>query len=257
MRLIRSCVLSLSMFTKLPMPKVKWEPENMRYVLCFLPLAGALMGGALFGWERLCTWLRLGSLIRAAGFTLLPVLLSGGIHLDGFLDVSDALGSHAEPEKKREILKDSHVGAFAVVACCCWFLAMFAFCTEVEVANGAVWRMALIPVLSRTMGALCALLYPAYGETGLLSSFRENAPKVGGAVALGLVFLAAAGAMVYLDRIPGAVTVLAGLAVAAVLYPIAKKQLQGMSGDLAGWYITVSELIMLMALVISEKAVLL
>mgnify|MGYP000107976858 CR=1 FL=1 len=49
-------------------------------------------------------------LARAAAFCLVPVAVTGGIHLDGYADTSDALSSYGDREKKLEILKDSTVG---------------------------------------------------------------------------------------------------------------------------------------------------
>lgn len=257
MRLVRSLLLSLSMFTKIPMPKVRWEEENMGFVLCFLPVAGVVIGAVLLGWAKLCTFLRMGALIRAVGFTLLPLLFSGGIHMDGFLDTTDALSSHGDVEKKRTILKDSHVGAFGVIGACCYILTMFGFYTEAEVANGAVLLLGLIPVLSRATGALCSLLFPPYGQEGLLTTFRKGANR-GWAVALTVVqWVAVGAAMVYVGRIPGIACMIAALLFAVCLYVVAKNQFGGMSGDLAGWYITLSETVMLIALVCGQKAVIL
>ena len=54
---------------------------------------------------------------------LIPVLVTGGIHLDGLLDTADALSSWQTRERRLEILKDSHAGAFAIIVCCGYFLA--------------------------------------------------------------------------------------------------------------------------------------
>ena len=43
MNVIRSMIMALSMYTKLPMPKVEWKDENMKYAMCFFPLAGLLV----------------------------------------------------------------------------------------------------------------------------------------------------------------------------------------------------------------------
>lgn len=51
--------------------------------------------------------------------TVLPILLTGGIHMDGFMDTMDALHSYQDRERKLEILKDSHVGAFACLSLIC------------------------------------------------------------------------------------------------------------------------------------------
>ena len=63
---------------------------------------------------------------QAAGFALIPVWITGGIHLDGYADTCDALSSYGDREKKLEILKDPHCGAFAVIRLCSYFLAYFA-----------------------------------------------------------------------------------------------------------------------------------
>ena len=56
----------------------------------------------------------------------LPLLVTGGIHADGFCDTVDALSSHAEREKMLEILKDSHCGAFAVIFFGLWLVLWLA-----------------------------------------------------------------------------------------------------------------------------------
>ena len=47
--------------------------------------------------------------------TVIPVFVTGGIHVDGLLDTSDALSSWQERTRRLEILKDSHAGAFAII----------------------------------------------------------------------------------------------------------------------------------------------
>jgi adenosylcobinamide-GDP ribazoletransferase len=127
----------------------------------------------------------------------------------------------------------------------------------VEVSNGAILRLCLIPVISRSFGALSSLLFPAAGANGLLGTFQTNASKGWTLGLISLVAAAALGGMTYLGRAPGAAAGIAALLLFAILRGVAKKQFSGMSGDLAGWYITLSELMMLAALVIVEKAVIL
>ena len=61
----------------------------------------------------------------AVALVLVPVIVTGGIHVDGLLDTSDALSSWRDREKRLEILKDSHAGAFAVITACVYFLTMY------------------------------------------------------------------------------------------------------------------------------------
>ena len=103
MKIFRSVALAFSLFSRLPASKVKWEPESMRYALAALPLVGLVVGAAFGGWAWICGALAFGKTLFAAGMTLLPLLVSGGIHMDGFCDTVDALSSHASPERKREL----------------------------------------------------------------------------------------------------------------------------------------------------------
>ena len=82
--------------------------------MCFFPLVGVVTGilEVILG-NALLVYTSCGTLFFAGVMTLLPVLVNGGIHMDGFLDTMDALNSYGSREKKLEILKDSRTGAFA------------------------------------------------------------------------------------------------------------------------------------------------
>ena len=102
MRIISSIIIAFAMYSKVPMPRVEWKKENMRYVMCAFPLVGALLGGLTVGFRYLSDGIGLGHGIRTAVFVILPIVVTGGIHLDGFMDTSDALGSWQEKEKRLE-----------------------------------------------------------------------------------------------------------------------------------------------------------
>ena len=91
MRLLRSACIALSMYTRLPVPQFSWEEEDMQYAICFFPLAGVLTGALLYGWLFAAERLGLPSAARCIIASLLPLLLTGGIHADGFMDTSDVL----------------------------------------------------------------------------------------------------------------------------------------------------------------------
>ena len=54
MRILRSFCIALGMYSILPVPKLSWKPQDMRYSLCFLPIVGLLMGLLGLGWFFLC-----------------------------------------------------------------------------------------------------------------------------------------------------------------------------------------------------------
>ena len=131
MRILRSLAIAFAMYSRIPMPRVAWNSENMRYAACFLPFVGVLIGGL----EVLLFWggalLGLSPLVRALLAAALPVLVTGGIHLDGFMDTKDALNSYGSREEKLRILKDSRVGAFAVIRLALYFLIFLAAAAEI------------------------------------------------------------------------------------------------------------------------------
>ena len=113
--MIRSFITAFQMYSRIPMPRIEWRPENRRYALCFFPFVGMVMGCLFMLWDRICTRLGTGSLLFGAGAVFLTVLVTGGIHLDGFCDTCDARASWGDKARKLEILSDSHIGAFAAI----------------------------------------------------------------------------------------------------------------------------------------------
>ena len=114
-QIITAFSMCQTMFCRIPFPLKKWEESARPYLLLFLPLVGLEVGLIWFAAGFLLRLLAIPSPIFGFCMALIPFLLTGGIHLDGFMDVADAIGSWRELEKRRAILKDSHVGAMAVI----------------------------------------------------------------------------------------------------------------------------------------------
>ncbi|MEG2259984.1 MAG: adenosylcobinamide-GDP ribazoletransferase [Oscillospiraceae bacterium] len=102
MTFFKSIAIAFSMFSKIPMPHLEWDKKSMRYMMCMFPLVGAVSGAAFFGWGMLSDILEIGAPLRAALLLLIPVAITGGIHLDGFCDTIDALSSHADRARNPE-----------------------------------------------------------------------------------------------------------------------------------------------------------
>ena len=241
MTILQTIAVAFAMFSAIPMPQFEWSQKNMRYALCAFPLIGAVCGGL---W-CLAGVLPVPELVRAAGFCLVPVLVTGGIHLDGFADTCDALSSYGDAEKKLEILKDPHCGAFAVIRLCTYFILYFALCASVKftVRFGVIWILAL--TLERAFSGLAVASFPMAKNTGLAHTFACAADRkvVRNVLAVLAVLLC------------GALLVLGGGALAAVAillflwyHHVAVQQLGGITGDLAGWFLQKTELWMLAAL---------
>ena len=121
--MFESLDVAFSMYSAIPMPQVMWNEQNMKYMLGFFPLIGLVQAALLIGWVYLAQALSVGTVLFAAVAALIPLFVTGGIHLDGFCDTVDALASHQTREKKLEILKDPSIccdgmyGLFALNLC--------------------------------------------------------------------------------------------------------------------------------------------
>lgn len=116
-----------------------------------------------------------GSLLWAVMGTILPLLITGGIHLDGYLDVTDARSSYGDRAKKLEILKDPHVGAFAVIGCGIYLLAYAGFFSLIP--GKALPLIGGIYVLTRALSALALVNFPKAKKDGLAAAFSDGAKK--------------------------------------------------------------------------------
>lgn len=227
MTILQTIAVAFAMFSAIPMPQFEWSQKNMRYALCAFPLIGAVCGGL---W-CLVGVLPVPELVRAAGFCLVPVLVTGGIHLDGFADTCDALSSYGDAEKKLEILKDPHCGAFAVIRLCTYFILYFALCASVKftVRFGVIWILAL--TLERAFSGLAVASFPMAKNTGLAHTFAEAADRITVRRVLIIYTVVLGAAMLVLG---GWAAVLAALLVFWRYYAVSKKQFGGITGDLAG-----------------------
>lgn len=255
MSFLRSFITAFSMFSRLPVPTLKWHNDNMRYMLAMFPFVGVAVGLFVWAWLWICEVLGFGVILRSAGLTLLPVAVTGSIHLDGFCDTTDALASRAPEARKREILKDPHTGAFAVIGVVSYMILYFALGTEFQPGVMTPLLLGLMFVLSRTMSALSVLLFPSHAGKGLLSTFKNSAEKK---VSLGILivfFILSTAGLFYINILTGSIMVLAALLCLIYLFIMARRQFGGMSGDLAGYFLQLCELFMFASIIIVQKVV--
>ena len=251
MPVIRSLLIAFSTYSRIPVPQVEWNEENRRYSMCFFPLVGLVTGLLVWGWLSLCACLKMGPFLQGAVAALLPLLITGGIHMDGYMDTTDALASWQPQEKRLEILKDSHTGAFAVMGCAGYLLLSAALYSEADPAAGL--RLAGVFVLSRALSAFALVRMRSARNRGMLDDISRVAEKrlvtlSGGVYALlCLVLWLATGVRTAL------LCVLAAVLCYLYYQHMSYKQFGGVTGDLAGWFLQVTELVLTAVIVIGGK----
>ena len=247
MWLLNAMIIAIAMYSKIPMPRVDWNEKNMRYAMCFFPLVGVIIGVLEIVTGNLITvWKGEGTFFYAVVLTLIPVFITGGIHLDGFADTMDAKSSYGDREKKLEILKDPHTGAFAIISLCSYFLLCVGIFSEMRTER--LFAAALVFVFSRSLSGISVVTFQAAKNSGLLRTFQDGAQKRNVRIVL-IIWLLAAGVGFYLTAgLCGVVAAVVGLAVFFYYYQFSRKQFGGITGDLAGYFLQLCELFMLAVL---------
>lgn len=249
MSIINSFFIALSMYSRIPVPRVDWEKENMRYAMCFFPMIGVVIGAVMYlaGW--LLDKTSVGGLFRGVVFTLIPIIITGGIHMDGFMDTMDALGSWGDREKKLEILKDSHAGAFAILGMGCYLMWSVAVWSELPAEVLRVCGVSF--VLSRALSGFSVVTFPTARNSGLLKMFQDGAQKKVVRITMCLYVAAAVIMMAVMNAraMTGAVT---GVMIAFLYYiVVSRKQFGGVTGDLAGFFLETAELAMFTGILVT------
>ena len=237
------------MYSRIPVPRVDWKKENMRYAMCFFPMIGVVIGAVMYlaGW--LLDKTSVGGLFRGVVFTLIPIIITGGIHMDGFMDTMDALGSWGDREKKLEILKDSHAGAFAILGMGCYLMWSVAVWSELPAEVLRVCGVSF--VLSRALSGFSVVTFPAARNSGLLKMFQDGAQKKVVRITMCLYVAAAVIMMAVMNAraMTGAVT---GVMIAFLYYiVVSRKQFGGVTGDLAGFFLETAELAMFTGILVT------
>ena len=253
MRLLRSACIALSMYTRLPVPQFPWKDEDMQYAICFFPLAGALTGAVLYGWLFAADRLGLPSAARCIIASLLPLLLTGGIHMDGFMDTCDAISSWQPREKRLQILKDSHVGSFAVLGCVLYLLVMAGLFSECTMQDA--FSLAFIFVLSRALSACLSVFLPQARNDGMLSSLVNTTAVRALRFSTVLYLVLCFSALIWLSGIRAALLALALLLFILYYRHMALTVFGGVTGDLAGFFLQLAELIAAAALILGGKII--
>ena len=236
MRFLGSLAVALSMYSKIPVPTVDWNDKNMKYAMCFFPVIGVVTGAVEYAaGYALLTWTDCGSFFFAAVMTLIPVLVTGGIHMDGFADTMDALSSYGDREKKLEILKDPHTGAFAVIWLCAYFLLNAALWSEADLS--VFPAAALMFPLSRSLSGISVVSFRAAKNSGLLRTFQDGAQRR----RVRVVLILWGSGMRRGDDLAlpntGQSRPRGGTPCISALFPSQQEQFGGTTGDLAGYFL--------------------
>jgi len=236
-----SIIITFSFFTIIPLPMVNWTSKRMRFLPLLMPFVG--LGIGLLGYGIYSLLINLA--VSAVAMVLFYLVITGGLHMDGLMDTADAYFSRQTKEKKMEIMKDSRVGAFAVMALVCLLLIKISLFYEIFRAGGGTGiLLIMIPILSRTVQALMLCHFPFAKEDGLAVMYSQATGQKT-SLLLTIYFVLTSGIIYLLFNMTALLLPLGLLTFTVYYYFSVKKNFGGITGDIVGTYVELAEVLML------------
>lgn len=242
----KSVTVAFSMYSRIPMPRFRWETEDMRYHLCFFPWVGGVIGILEYLWFLGVARFEIGSTAAVLLALSIPILVTGGFHLDGFMDTCDALSSWRTREERLQILSDPHIGAFSVIRLALFGLVCGAAVSELTAESRILWMGTFF--LARCLSGYTVVTFPKAKQTGLARTESDTAARR----TTGFLLLLQGGLCIawMLWRSPAAGGAVLAISLLGTLHyrRFSDRKFGGITGDLAGWFLCRMELAMALGL---------
>ncbi len=239
MKIFKGFALAVSLLTIIPFFKVHDFYKGINgYAVMFYPLVGFLLGSILYG-----VWFFLNPHMPSIHLGILLfglwVLLTGALHLDGLSDTIDGLFVHKD--KALEVMKDPHTGGMGMIFTVTFLILKASSLAYLSYLN-AMYLLPIILMLSRFNAVVAIYLYPYIG--GGIASLAKKELK------LSQVFIA----FLYVFIISLCISSFSFIIISLLLFYIIKlffiKRYNGFSGDIYGFIIEITELILLNIIII-------
>lgn len=221
-----------------------WQPGDSGRAGSWFPLVGVIVGGLTWlVWKILILYF---PPIMAGVLTLVVwTILTGGLHLDGLADCCDGLLVSATPQRRLEIMNDPHLGTFGGIGL---FLVLFTKAVALSLLTASSgFCIVLAATISRWLILPAGLLKPARSDgmgADFASGLRRSAILITAILPLGLAFVLGT---------QGLLASLAAVLAAIAVLGIAYKRINGITGDVFGMLVEVSETAVLLIFTLGVK----
>ncbi len=243
-------LVALSFLTLFPF---RWSqnPSQQQFSASrvYYPVVGLLIGLLLLGLEWGASQV-VPTPLTAALLLVTLIVVTRGLHLDGLMDTCDGLFGGYTRERRLEIMRDSHVGAFAVVGAAGLLILKYAALLSLLTLPGVgkQWALLLFPVVSRWSMVLQIESFSYVRSEGLGSMLHQGDSHHW--IATSIALFLAAGIALVVGGIGGIVMLAAVSLLAWVLGWAMTRALGGLTGDTYGATNEITEVVGLMAAVV-------
>lgn len=222
--------------------KKQWSLDSFSRSVKFFPIIGGIIGllltGIVYGAQNF--WgVKLPLHLMAVSIILFEIIITGGLHCDGLMDTVDGVFSGKSRERMLEIMKDSRVGAFGAMSFCLLIVMKYSLILDIEPMLLPI-AIFVMPIIGRTAVVMAITLYPYARADGLGKGLSQcehkNTLYIAGIIAI--LLLVPFGKLVLLSS---------GVAIAfAILVAeYVNKRLGGLTGDVYGAVVELTELVAL------------
>ena len=243
---MRAFFIGLQFLTRIRLVRqTEWTMQDFGRSVKYFPLVGLVLGAiyGLLAYGLLVLLPARGLVIpphiAAVFFLALPILMTGGLHCDGFMDTMDGVFSGRSRERMLEIMKDSRVGSNGVFAFGVLLLFDWAMLLDMEPAR-LMAALFVMPIVARLMMMLVITLFPYARPQGMGKAFAACATKkvLCFAFFYTLVLIFPAGWL-------GGLSLLTALCFTTYFARYVTRLLGGVTGDVYGATATLSEAVVL------------
>ncbi len=246
--MFKNLMMCFSFFTTLPVINVEFKQANYKYLPLLIFVVGLVIGILSYGLLLLLNLLYISLFLKSVILVSFYLIITGGIHFDGLLDSVDGYFSRQTVKRKLEIMHDSNIGAFACIFAIIFIIIKIAIIQELLIRNDLNTNIILIPIISRILVSLmiCTSKYASnHGLAKLYSTIITKSYRV-------LIILQLLALTIVISAFK--LEMLIVLTVALMFYwgylKMAYRNFNGITGDLLGGFLEMSELIMFISLVV-------
>lgn len=247
-RLFKSLIACFSTYSKIPMPYVQLGERDSSFALAFFPLVGAIIGIAEYIWGYAYSCLPISNIVYALIAAVIPIIITGGIHLDGYMDTCDAFNSYADRDKKLEIMKDPRTGAFAVIHLAAFGLIYIALLYMLSEKGILFYCFSF--VFSRIFSGISVCTINRAKRDGMVYSIQKYSDNKTVFYCLLVLFALVSIITSFISPIATGITVVMLLLMYFIYREKCERVLGGITGDTSGAYLCMIELVLLLVSVI-------
>ena len=239
---------AVQFLTSIPLPgRYEASPEQLGRATAYFPVVGLVIGLILTGLNWLLSLILPAAVVNALLIAAL-VIITGALHLDGFVDTCDGIAGHKPVEDRWKVMRDSRAGAFGIVGVVILLLVKYVSLDNIP----PVFMTAILlfmPVVSRWAMVYALYTYTYAHQSGLGTAFKQ-ATHWQQFTAATVLTLVVAGALFPLFSMAGFIIIFSVWIITTALAFYLRRKFAGLTGDTYGFINEVAEVTVLILAII-------